>query len=234
MSFALASGEFAASKPSFLSADSACPPSSDAGNDFASIERWSDLQPVVDEAISRLPDELRLPIIWHYLEGETQQQVAERLDVDQATISRRVQRGLDELRGQLRKLGVMTTGVAIASVLTASTAQAAVSSTLTASVSKIALAGIGATTAKTSAFAGGVKPVFSLLAVVGLNVVVFLYKDGWFAPLLIVVEGYLFATRPRWFDEMTRSLMGRDFSVHPLSAFRRWTFRELPRDWTHC
>ncbi len=37
---------------------------------------WDDLQEHVDEAVAALPDDLRLPIIYHFLEGRTHQDVA--------------------------------------------------------------------------------------------------------------------------------------------------------------
>ncbi|QDT45298.1 ECF RNA polymerase sigma factor SigE [Gimesia alba] len=40
---------------------------------------WSEIQPLIDRALNGLADDLRLPIVLHYLQGKTQQQVAEQL-----------------------------------------------------------------------------------------------------------------------------------------------------------
>lgn len=45
------------------------------------------MAPVIDQAIGRLPDDLRMPIILHYLQGCRQEDIAAQLGVDQATVS---------------------------------------------------------------------------------------------------------------------------------------------------
>ena len=42
---------------------------------------WNDVAEDVDEAIDQLPDDLRIPIIRHYLERCTQEEIARELDI---------------------------------------------------------------------------------------------------------------------------------------------------------
>lgn len=114
---------------------------------------WEQVAPAVDRAIEQLPDDLRLPIIRHYLEGRTQEQIAQELQVTHSAISKRLQRGTDELRRLLTKAGVTLSVAALASLLSANAAQAAPLA-LTAALGKMALAGAGA--AKPAAVGGGI------------------------------------------------------------------------------
>src|SRR5580692_1490022 len=54
---------------------------------------WSDLQPVIDEELARLPDNLRLPIVLCDLEGRAQREVAKHLGVPLATLASRLSAG---------------------------------------------------------------------------------------------------------------------------------------------
>jgi hypothetical protein len=59
----------------------------------------------------------RLPVILHYLEGRKQEDVAAQLELTQSAVSKRLERGLEALRSQLRKQGVLVPGVALAGLL---------------------------------------------------------------------------------------------------------------------
>ena len=90
----------------------------------------------VDAAMGKLPDELRTILTEHFLCGRTQSEIAAELKVDQSTVSRRIERGLDELRGRLRAEGVAI--AALPAVLTATDPPP----TLHAVLSKIGLSGV--------------------------------------------------------------------------------------------
>jgi len=60
----------------------------------------------VDESLSELPDELRHPLILHFIEGESQENIASALEVNQSTISRRIDKGISLLRESLKRKGV--------------------------------------------------------------------------------------------------------------------------------
>jgi RNA polymerase sigma-70 factor (ECF subfamily) len=57
----------------------------------------------VDEALAALPDELRVPITEHFLCGRTQMELAAAMGVNQSTVQRRIEKGLQELRRRLNE-----------------------------------------------------------------------------------------------------------------------------------
>jgi len=105
---------------------------------------WDQIAPHVDAALAKLPDDLRESLVQHFLLDRTQTQVAQNLGIDQATVSRRVQTGIELLRGHLKHAGVTCGAVALSSIL-ASKAEATVPAQLSASLMKIALAGLTST-----------------------------------------------------------------------------------------
>ncbi len=190
---------------------------------------WRELQPLIDRALNGLSDDLRLPIILHYLRGESQQQVAERLGIDQATVSRRLQRGVEQLRSRLGRFGVMTTVVAMTSLFGQSSAQAA-SSSLTGTLAKIGVGGIGVTIGKSTP--GGLLPSFVTLGAVVGNVLLFLFLRGWILVAILAIEFALLMRPPAWVRELLRAYaFGRDLVAHPMYPFRRWTWTVPPADW---
>ena len=76
------------------------PPASEAAS-------WQDVSPHVDEALAELPDEYRNLLVRHFLQGKSQCSLAAELSTSPATISRRIKTGVDMLRGQLKKRGVI-------------------------------------------------------------------------------------------------------------------------------
>jgi len=103
---------------------------------------WADLAPHVDEALAELPDELRTALVIHFLRGLTQQETAAELGIDQSTVSRRIEKGLDELRGKLRQAGVVAS-VAVLGTLLSENAATAAPATLLTSLGKMAMSGVG-------------------------------------------------------------------------------------------
>ncbi len=113
--------------------------------DIAREPTWDDIKAAADEAIARLPERIRIPIVMHYLEGRSQAQIAEELGVTQSAVSKRLHRGVELLRKHLRKAGILAPAVALASLLTAHAAEAAPPSLVT-SLGKMALVGIDSST----------------------------------------------------------------------------------------
>ena len=113
---------------------------------------WEELQSAVDEAITRLPERLRVPIILYYLEERKQEEIAAELAVSQAEVSRRIQKGVEALRRHMKRSGFAVPAVALAAMLGIHAAEGSPAS-LVASLGKLALSG---TTAHTSAAAIGV------------------------------------------------------------------------------
>jgi RNA polymerase sigma factor (sigma-70 family) len=198
----------------------------------ADVSQWKELQPLIDRALNGLSDDLRLPIILHYLQGKSQQQVAERLGMDQATVSRRLQRGVELLRQRLRSFGVLTTVAAVTSLFSQSSVEAA-SPSLTTSLAKVGLGGVGVTVAK-STFSGTLSWVV-MLGAVAENVLLFLLLQGWLFLLLVAAEFALLMRPPAWVRELLRAhSFGRDVVAHPMYPFRRWTWTIPPSDWKQC
>ena len=60
----------------------------------------------VDHAIAELPDKLRQAVILRFLEGHSRQACAEFLDVSESTVGYRVNKGIEQVRGDLKRTGV--------------------------------------------------------------------------------------------------------------------------------
>ena len=132
---------------------------------------WQDIAPGVDQALEELPDELRVPVVLHYLEGRTQAEVSQELGVNQSTVSRRLEKGVDELREKLRRAGVVVSVSLLATLLTGNAASAAVPATLTASLVKVGLAGVGKGAVATAGSAAAVVLTLKIAAVVAVGTV---------------------------------------------------------------
>jgi RNA polymerase sigma factor (sigma-70 family) len=101
---------------------------------------WKQIAPLVDESLTKLPDDLREPLVQYFLLGRTQAVVAKNLHVDQGTISRRLLEGVNMLREHLRETGLVCSITALSTVMTKNTVTI-VPATLSASLMKIAMAG---------------------------------------------------------------------------------------------
>src|SRR5262245_28927050 len=77
----------------------------------------ADLRTVLDEAISRLPDKYRVPVVLCYLEGMTNEEAAGVLGCPTGTVATRLSRARDRLRARLGRHGVGVTAGALAAVL---------------------------------------------------------------------------------------------------------------------
>jgi RNA polymerase sigma factor (sigma-70 family) len=74
----------------------------------ASIDNhgWIELRPVLHEEINRLPEKYRMPVILCYLEGKTNEEVAELLGWPVGTVKGRLSRARDVLRSRLSRRGL--------------------------------------------------------------------------------------------------------------------------------
>lgn len=109
---------------------------------------WAEVETELDAAIDELPDNLRVPLVMHFLQSRSQREIAEQLGVNQSTVSRQVDEGLSVLRSQLQTRGLLC-GAGLAALLTANSASAAPAA-LIAALGKLSMSGIGATTATTA------------------------------------------------------------------------------------
>ena len=95
---------------------------------------WTDLQPVIDEELARLPDKLRLPVVLCDLEGRPQREVAKHLNVPPATLATRLATARRTLAERLTRRGVTLSGGALAGLLGAHASASAVPRALAAGV----------------------------------------------------------------------------------------------------
>jgi RNA polymerase sigma factor (sigma-70 family) len=99
---------------------------------------WSDLRPVLDRELSRLPDMYRSAIVLCDLEGKTRKQAAEQLDIPEGTLSARLTRGRALLAKRLSKHGVAVSAAVFAPVVSVKVASAYVPTSVMCSTIKAA------------------------------------------------------------------------------------------------
>jgi RNA polymerase sigma factor (sigma-70 family) len=92
---------------------------------------WRDLRGVLDEELGQLPERYRAPLALCYLEGKTAEQAAGELGVPRGTLSWRLAKAREVLRGRLQERGVTLTGGLLAALLAQKAASAAVPASLT-------------------------------------------------------------------------------------------------------
>src|SRR5262249_19571937 len=67
---------------------------------------WRELRAVLDEELSRLPEQQRVPLVLCYLEDRTQDEAARQLGWSLRTLKRRLQQGRQRLRDRLSRRGL--------------------------------------------------------------------------------------------------------------------------------
>jgi RNA polymerase sigma factor (sigma-70 family) len=95
----------------------------------------------VDEGLAALPDELRAVVTEHFLLGRGQKEIATQLGLSQPTVSRRIERGLLQLRLWLAAEGVVLSAIAMPAMLVEVTRETA-PATLPSTLAKIGLSGV--------------------------------------------------------------------------------------------
>src|SRR5262245_20129200 len=91
---------------------------------------WSDVRPVLDEEIGRLPEKLRTVLVMCELQGVDRAAAASRLRIPEGTLSSRLARAKDALRRRLVKRGIVLSAAGIGLILSQAAATAAVSPAL--------------------------------------------------------------------------------------------------------
>ncbi len=86
---------------------------------------WSDVRPILDEELNRLPERLRRPIVLCYLEGKSNAEAARELGCRLGTIYSRLSRGRELLRKRLQRRGVTLPIAAMTTILTANLSESA-------------------------------------------------------------------------------------------------------------
>ena len=78
---------------------------------------WSDLRPLIDQELSRLPDKYRAVIVLCELEGKTRKEAGRQLGIPEGTVASRLNRGRTMLAERLSRLGIPVSGIGLATVL---------------------------------------------------------------------------------------------------------------------
>jgi RNA polymerase sigma factor (sigma-70 family) len=124
-------------------------------------ELGGDLQPLLDQELSRLPDIYRVAIVLCELEGKTRTEAARQLGVPEGTLAARVARGRAMLARRLARHGLTVSAGSLAALLSQNTASAGVpaavvSSTINAASQFAAGSAAGAISARVVALTEGV------------------------------------------------------------------------------
>jgi RNA polymerase sigma factor (sigma-70 family) len=106
-------------------------------------EIWSDLQPVLDEELNRLPARYRAAVVVCYLQGKTNSEAARLLGCPAGTVKSRLSRARDLLRARLARRGVALPAGLLAAVLTGRAAAAVPRGLVRAAVQTTVLAAAG-------------------------------------------------------------------------------------------
>jgi RNA polymerase sigma factor (sigma-70 family) len=99
---------------------------------------WHDLQPLLDQELSRLSDKYRSALVLCDLEGKTRKEAARQLGIPEGTVAARVARGRKLLAQRLARHGLVLSGGSLAAVLAENTASATVPSGVVGSTIKAA------------------------------------------------------------------------------------------------
>jgi RNA polymerase sigma factor (sigma-70 family) len=104
----------------------------------AEQDLWDDLQPLLDQELSHLPDRYRAVIVLCDLEGKTRKEAARQLGVPEGTVAGQLARARALLAKRLTHRGVALSGGILAAVLSQKTASAGVPASVVATTIKTA------------------------------------------------------------------------------------------------
>ena len=118
--------------------------------DTANDDIWTELRPLLDQELERLPDKYRAVLILCDLEGKTRKEVAHQLNWPEGTVASRLARAREMLARRLTRRGLALSGGSLTVALTSHAASACVPASLVSSTSKAAMLFAAGTAAATS------------------------------------------------------------------------------------
>src|SRR5476651_323129 len=92
---------------------------------LSETETWTQIAPLLDDAIAKLGERDRDAILLRYFENKSAREMAAALRVDEPAAQKRVTRAVEKLRTLFAKRGVTLTAAAIAGAVSANSVQAA-------------------------------------------------------------------------------------------------------------
>lgn len=127
-----------------------------------------DLRETLDHALDALAERYRVPLVLHYLDGHSQEEVARLLKLKEGTLASLLSRGRELLRHQLSRKGVTVGALMLTGVLAAEGQAATVPAAFTLATAKAASA-VAAGSFSTAAAAGTAAPHVIALTKTGLS-----------------------------------------------------------------
>jgi RNA polymerase sigma factor (sigma-70 family) len=104
---------------------------------------WADLQPLLDQELSRLPDRFRVVLILCDLEGQTRKEAAQQLGVPEGTVAGWLARARELLARRLSKHGFAVSAAVLATLLAQNASAAVPASVLAATIDTASLLAAG-------------------------------------------------------------------------------------------
>ncbi|HXG10763.1 MAG TPA: sigma-70 family RNA polymerase sigma factor [Gemmataceae bacterium] len=135
-------------------------------------EVWDDLQPLLDEELSRLPEKYRAPLVLCELNGKSRKEAARQLRCPEGTLSSRLARARQLLRRRLARRGLTLSTAALVGALSPGTASASVPAPLMTNTVKAAMRiAAGQATAVSASVAALTEGVLKTMFLIRLKIV---------------------------------------------------------------